>query len=97
MFTRFPERRVLHEMKQFDDKAYASEFKLVEHIGHNKVKVIMNDGSKYIIERSDNFFEPPNIYAVNDDVKNRKMKECSIEFNPSYTCTKWILMMHCLL
>ena len=84
-------------MKQFDDKSYASEFKCVEHIAHNKVKVVMHDESKYIIERSDNFFEAPTIHAINDDDKNRKMKECSIEYSPAYTSAKWILMMHCLL
>lgn len=84
-------------MKQFDEKEYISEFESVEHLGFNKVKVVMYDGTQYIIERTDNMFIAPNIHVINDPIKNKKINECSIEFSPGYTSAKWILMMHCLL
>ena len=97
MDNRISKMRIYREMKEFDDKVYISEFEFIEHLGFNKIKVTMYDGTLYIIERSDNFFEAPTVYAINNEIKNTKINECSIEFSPAYTSAKWILMMHNLI
>lgn len=97
MSSRTANKRIALEMAQFDDKAYVSEFESVKHLAFNKVQVHMYDGSIYIVERSEDFITAPTIYAVNDDTKNKKMAECSIEFSLAYTSAKWLLVMHCLL